>query len=168
MKAFQERIRVLFAEQEGMVVEALAALGYVPKQEGIVSIPAANAAAIAAALGVSVEQLAGDVSKLPAGKQAAAASPAAIVEAEEKLRGQILAVIEACALGGMEKMVAELVRSKASLDEAKTKILAAKADESGRTHIRSTVGATTVDGKSPLVADAEARAQAASGARKAG
>jgi signal peptide peptidase SppA len=143
------------------VAQALLELGYVPKPEqGSVILAAGAIPAIAAALGLTAEQLAGDLSKV----DYKAAQTAAIQKAQNDARTETLAYVnsihEICALGGQEKMAPALIKEGVKIEDARAKVLAAKAQGSDRTHILSTIGGVSADGPNILLADAKKRAAA--------
>lgn len=136
MKAFIEKIQALLAEQPEQAVAALAEIGYIPG-------PAAGAMA---------------PENLLESEAVKAKVAAAIEEAAKTLKAGVIAILEMCALAGMEKLAIGFIREGTGLEDARTKVLEAKAAEAGRTHIRSTVGALSTGEESPVVADAKARA----------
>ena len=143
MKAFLEKIQALFAEQPDQVASALAEAGYVPKP----------AAGTGTDTNLSPEALLES-------EPVKAKVSAAIAEAVKSTQAGIVAILELCTLADMEKLAIGFITAGTSLEDARTKIMAGKADAAGRTHIRSTVSALSTGEASPLVADAKARAEA--------
>lgn len=155
MKALLEKLRVTCADAPAeLMASAFAEMGFVPKtqSEGIL-MPSANMEAIAAALGVKADQLAGDLKGVDFN--------AIKAEAEKTIRAQTVSVLEVCALGGMEKMSIGLITSGASVEDARKQVLEAKAAESRQAVIKSTVTALGTGEVSPLITDAKARAEVA-------
>jgi len=135
MKEFQEKIQALFAEQPDRVVAALAELGYIPK-------PAAGTD-----LNLAPEAVTEKVK-------------AAVAEALTAMKANVIAILEVCTLADMNKLAIGFITAGTSLEDARTKILASKAEAAGRTRILSTVGPLSTGGVNPLVEDAKERAAA--------
>ena len=74
---------------------------------------------------------------------------------------RVCGILDLGKLGGMPDMAKGLIESKASVEEARTKILEAKAKQGSEERIFSTVNPTTLGDQSALVADAKKRAEAA-------
>ena len=144
MKAFVEKIQALFAEQPDQVAAALAEVGYVPK-------PAAGTGADSTLSPAALLEL----------EPVKAKVAAAVAEALATAKTNAIAILEVCALAGMEKLSVGFITAGTSLEEARTKVLAEKAQGAERTHIRSTVGALSTGETNELLADAKARAQTA-------
>jgi signal peptide peptidase SppA len=155
MKALLEKLRAAAIDAPTeMLASALAEMGFVPKAqtEGVL-IPSANLEAIAAAMGVKADQLAGDLKGVDFN--------AIKAEVEKTIRAQTVSVLEVCALGGMEKMSIGLITSGANVEDARKQVLEAKAAISKQAVIKSTVTALGTGEISPLITDAKARAEAA-------
>lgn len=162
------KLQALFAESPNKetVVQALAELGYTPKPEqGTVVVAAGLIPSLAAALGITAEQLAGDLTKVDFKAAQAAAIKAAGDAAKKETLAYVQSIHEICALGGMEKMAPALIAKEAKVEDARTEILAEKAKESGKTGIRSTIGGVSADGANLLV-EAAKKDAAAYAARK--
>jgi signal peptide peptidase SppA len=155
MKALVEKLRAACADAPAeLMASAFAEMGFVAKAQGegvLISVP--NIAAIAGALGLTPEQVSSDLKGVDLGAAKAAA--------EKAVRAQIVSVLEVCALGGQEKMGLGLVKDGTSLEDARTKIIEAKAAGSQQVTIKSTVTSLGTGEVSPLVADARQRAEAA-------
>ena len=78
--------------------------------------------------------------------------------AQEEVMAGVIGILEVCSVAGMEKMALELVRDKLTIEQAREKIINAKAAEAEKTQIRSTVGALSTGGVNPLIEDAKKRA----------
>lgn len=157
--SMKAKLQALFADApKETVASALAEMGYVPKLEGSIAISSAIVPALGAALGITPEQLAGDLTKI----DFKAAQAAAVAAAEAKAKTETLAWVneihEICALGGQEKMVLTLIKEGVKVEDARTKVLAAKSQAAVRTQILSTIGGTDAEGVNPLMADAKRRA----------
>jgi len=155
MKALLEKLRAAVADAPAdMLASALAEMGFVPKAQGEgLFVPSVNMEAIAAALGMKADQLAGDLKGVDLN--------AAKAEIEKTVRAQNVSVLELCALGGMEKMSIGLITSGASIEDARKQVMEEKAKVSGQQTIKSTVTALGTGEVSPLIEDAKARAKAA-------
>jgi hypothetical protein len=70
----------------------------------------------------------------------------------------VIGILEVSSVAGMEKMALELVRDKLTIEQARERIINAKAAEAEKTQIRSTVGALSTGGVNPLIEDAKKRA----------
>ncbi len=77
--------------------------------------------------------------------------------AQETMAG-VTGILEVCSVAGMEKMALGLVRDKLTIEQARERIINAKATEAEKTQIRSTVGALSTGGVNPLIEDAKKRA----------
>lgn len=160
------KLQALFDEapNKETIVLALAELGYVPKMEGAVILPAGVVPALAAALGIDAAQLGGDLTKIDFTKLGMSAVAAAVSAAESKTRKETLAHVqsihEICALGGMEKMFAGLIKAETKVEDARTQVLAAKAASAAGTQINSTIGGVGAEAPNLLLADAKKRAAA--------
>ena len=135
MKAFVEQIKALFAEKPDMVTLAMAELGYVLKPVE----------------GAGQAEAAAEIERIKA---------EARTGTEKEVVARVTDILEVCALAGMEKLAIGFIKAGTSLEESRTKVLAEKAAEAGRTHIRSTVGALSTGEVNPLLADAKERADA--------
>jgi capsid assembly protease len=152
------KLQALFTEApKETVAQALAELGYVPKMEGVI-IPSAHIPALAAGLGITVEQISGDLSKIDFKAANAAAIQAAGDNAKKETLAYVQGINEICALGGQEKMAASLIKAEVKIEDARAKILTAKANGTQRTQILSTTGGMSADAPNPLLADAKKRA----------
>jgi signal peptide peptidase SppA len=78
--------------------------------------------------------------------------------AQEEVMAGVIGILEVCSVAGMEKMALELVRDKLTIEQARERIINAKAAEAEKTQIRSTVGALSTGGVNPLIEDAKKRA----------
>ena len=148
------KLEALFAESPNKeaVVQALAELGYAPKlEQGTIVVTSGLVPSLAAALGITAEQLAGDLSKVDFKAAQAAAIKAAGDMARKETLAYVQSIHDICALGGMEKMAPALIAKEAKIEDARTEILAEKAKESQKTGIRSTIGGVGADGANPLV-----------------
>jgi signal peptide peptidase SppA len=67
-------------------------------------------------------------------------------------------ILELCALAGMETMAAGLIEKGATVEEARKEIQEARAAESEKSRIRSTVSGTSTGEPNPLMEDAKKRA----------
>jgi signal peptide peptidase SppA len=76
-------------------------------------------------------------------------------EIEEEVRAWVTSILETCSIAKMEKMAIDLIKSEVSLEEARKKIVNAKAAEAERTQIRSTVGALSTGAVNPLIENAK-------------
>ena len=87
---------------------------------------------------------------------------AIIAEATEKGRqeatARVMGILDLCKLAGMPEMAVSLIKDNATVEEARKKIIDAKADESGKDEIISTIGALTTGEVNPILADAQKRA----------
>ncbi|HET56897.1 MAG TPA: S49 family peptidase [Deltaproteobacteria bacterium] len=85
-------------------------------------------------------------------------------EAREDGRKEALSyyreVMEICSLAGMNDMALTLIEQNVSTEDARKKVIAAKAGRDGKDEIRSTVGALTTGEVNPLIANAKRRAEA--------
>ena len=164
--SMKAKLQALFDEapNKETIVLALAELGYVPKMEGAVILPAGVVPALAAALGIDAAQLGGDLTKIDFTKLGMSAVAAAVSAAESKTRKETLAHVqsihEICALGGMEKMFAGLIKAETKVEDARTQVLAAKAASAAGTQINSTIGGVGAEAPNLLLADAKKRAAA--------
>ena len=147
------KLQALFAESPNKeaLVQALAELGYAPKPEqGSITLAAEVIPSITAALGITVDQLAG-VSKI----DFKAAQTAAIQAAGDAARKETLAYVQSihdvCALGGKIEMAPALIAKEAKVEDARKEVLEAKAKDSNRTQIHSTIGGVGADSANPLV-----------------
>jgi signal peptide peptidase SppA len=121
--------------------------------------------------GFSGEEIKGELAELGYVPQASHASQSDQVEdtpppdteqVTEEARQQAVSdtreIVEICALAGMPQMALSLIDSGATAEEARKKVLEAKADDAGD-EIISTVGAISTGETNPLVADARRRAE---------
>lgn len=76
---------------------------------------------------------------------------------EEALAG-VIGILEVCSAAGMEKIAIECIKDKLTLEQAREKIIDAKATAAEKTQIRSTVGALSTGDVNPLIEDAKKRA----------
>jgi len=163
MKTIADELRAIMeGKPTEEITSAMAELGYVPqaRAEGIISVTKANMEAMAEAMGITVEQLStglqnADFAAIKEGLKVDAA------QIEKNVTARITSILEICSLGGMEKMALDLVTSGVSVEEARTKVMEAKANKSKQTGIRSSVTSLGTGEVSPLVEDARQRAQAA-------
>jgi signal peptide peptidase SppA len=85
-------------------------------------------------------------------------------EATEQGRTEVMdrvtGILDLCKLAGMPDMAAPLIKDGATVEEARKKIIDAKADESGKNEIISTVGALSTGEENPLLENAQKRADA--------
>lgn len=85
-------------------------------------------------------------------------------EAREEGRKEALSyyqeVMEVCSLAGMNDMALTLIEQNVTTEDARKKVIAAKASREGKDEIVSTVGALTTGEVSPLIANAKRRAEA--------
>lgn len=143
------------------VVQAMAEIGYAPKLEaGAVVLSAPHAAAVAAALGIAPEHLAGDLAKADLTAAKKAAVEAGRFEARKEALAYVDSIHEICALAGQEKMAMGLIKAETKIEDARAKVLAEKAKAAGNAQILSTIGATGGDAPNVLLADAKKRAAA--------
>lgn len=153
------KLQALFAESKEAVETALADLGYVPKlEQGAVVLASGIIPSLAASLGITAEQLAGDLTKVDFKAAQAASIQAAGDQSKKETLAYVQSIHEICALGGMEKMAPALIAKETKAEDARTEILAEKAKGSERTQIRSTVSGTSTGEVNPLLADAKQRA----------
>ena len=159
MKALLEKLRAALIDAPAeTVAQAMAELGFVPKQQaGVVSIPQANLDAIAAGLGVKAEQLAGDAKSI----DFAVLKTAMKEDAAKDITARITQIMEMCTLAGAEKQALGYITSNAAIEDIRKQIVEGKAASDARAGIRSTVSATSTGEVNPLIADAQKRAQAA-------
>ncbi len=68
-------------------------------------------------------------------------------------------VAQICQLAGTPEMAADLMKAETPIEEVRKKVVAAKADQSSKVEIASTVSATSVAEPDVLLADAQRRAQ---------
>jgi len=156
------KLQALFTEGQEAVVQALGELGYVAKPEqGAIVLPAASIPVVAAALGLTTEQLAGDLSKVDFKASQEQVIQATRDQTKKETLAYVESIHEVCSLGGQETMAIGLIKSQTKLEDARAKVLAAKAGEAGRTQIRSTIGGMSADGVNPLLEDAKKRSVAA-------
>jgi signal peptide peptidase SppA len=118
-----------------------------------------------------VQAIFGTLGYVPKPAEGAAATPPDLEKVRAETKASTLhavqSILDICALGGMDmKMASSLITEGATPDEARTKVLEAKAAAAGRTHIRSTVGALSTGEVNPLLAEAQKRADAAAQKRK--
>jgi len=163
MKTIADELRTIMEGKPAEeITAAMAELGYVPKAqaEGVISIAKANLEAMAEVMGITVGQLSTDLQNadFAAIKEGLKVDAAQI---EKEVTARVTSILEICSLGGMEKMALDLVTSGVSVEEARTKVMEAKADKSKQTGIRSSVTSLGTGEVSPLVEDARRRAQAA-------
>ena len=144
------------------VAAALAEMGYVPKMEGGIALPAGMIPALAAALGIDAVQLGGDLTKIDFTKLGAATVASAVSAAEARVKTETLAYVngihDICALAGQEKMAPAMIQKGTTVEAARTEVMAAKAAGTERTQIRSTVSGLSTGEVNPVVADAKKRA----------
>ena len=110
--------------------------------------------------GITVEQFSNDLNNA----DYAAIREGMKVNADEirkEVTARVKSILEICSLASMEKMALNLVTSGVSVEEARTKVMEAKANISKKTAIRSSVTSLGTGEVSPLVEDARQRAQAA-------
>jgi signal peptide peptidase SppA len=69
-------------------------------------------------------------------------------------------VTEICSLAGMDGMALTLIEQNVSVEDARKKVIAAKASRDGKDEIRSTVGALSTGEVNPLIANAKKRSEA--------
>lgn len=74
-------------------------------------------------------------------------------------RDEILLVLQACSLAGMEKQALLFIQQKMSIDDVRSIILENKAKQARETQIRSSISALNTEGMSPLIADALKRTE---------
>lgn len=163
MKTTADELRAIMEGKPAEeITAAMAELGYVPQTqaEGVISVAKTNLEAMAEVMGITVEQLStglqnADFAAIKEGLKVDAA------QIEKEVTARVTSILEICSLGGMEKMALDLVTSGVSVEEARTKVMEAKADNSKKTAIRSSVTSLGTGEVSPLVEDARQRAQAA-------
>lgn len=107
----------------------LAELGYIPRPDE------------SAQPDVDVEQITADATE--AGRK----------EAMDRVTG----IMDLCKLAGMPEMASDLIKEGVSVEDARKKVLDAKAADSGKDEIISTVSGTSTGEINPLMADAEKR-----------
>lgn len=122
--------------------------------EELLTLPEVDAAAILKELGYA---------PAGAGTESADTDPETIMaegvdagrkEALERVKG----ILDLCKLAGMPRMAAELILSDLTVDQARERILKARAEEGDDREIISTVSGLSDGGVNPLLADAEKRA----------
>lgn len=122
--------------------------------EGLITTPGLDAEAALEELGF-VAKPSGEPE--PAVDLEAARKEAAETAAAEAL-GRVRGILDLCALAGMPEMAATLIREDLSVEDARKRILEARAEESSRQEIVSTVSALSTGEVNPLLADARRRA----------
>jgi signal peptide peptidase SppA len=132
-----ERIKALFASAPAEEIKpGLAEAGYISKEESDKLI-----------------------------QEAKTVSETTIEEAKAATRKEVLAwvagIFDICSVAGMEKMATGLITEGITLEQARERIVNAKALEAEKTQIRSTVGAVSTGAVNPLIEDAKKRAEAA-------
>lgn len=78
----------------------------------------------------------------------------------EKTTNEAVEIVQICQLVGMSKMAPVLLKENVSVDDARRKVLAARADQSSQVEITSTVSATSTGAPDALLTDAKRRAEA--------
>ena len=167
MEKFLEQLRAMTkdlpAEQTALFVQALSALGYVPKADATQidrsAIVAEAMGLLAKGLGIKPEMLAGDISKV----DYAAILTGMKKDTDTEVMARVTGILEMCAQEKKESMALGLIKSGESIDDAKKKVLEAKVADSNQQHTRSTVGALGTGEVSPLILDAQKRAESAKG-----
>jgi hypothetical protein len=114
-------------------------------------------AAFATGLGIKPEMLAGDIGKV----DYAAIKSGMKKESETEITARVTGILETCSLGGKMNMAVELITSGASVEDARTKVIEAKAAGANRMHIRSSVNPMNDGEVNPLLEDAHKRAATA-------
>jgi signal peptide peptidase SppA len=69
-------------------------------------------------------------------------------------------VMEICSLAGMDDMALTLIEQNVTAEDARKKVIAAKASRGGKDEIKSTVGALSTGEVNPLIANAKKRSAA--------
>lgn len=164
MEGFLEKLRAMTkdlpAEQMALFVQALSALGYVPKTDAAqpdrTAIIAEAVGALASGLKIKPELLAGDLSKVDYGPIIAGIKK----EATDEVIARVKGILEVCALGKKENLAFGLISSNATIEDARKKVLEAKQTDSNQHQIQSSVGALGTGEVSPLILDAQKRAKA--------
>lgn len=167
MEKILEQLRALTKDLPADQMEsAMAELGFVPKAQGnppdLAAVKAEVMAELAAGLGIKPEMLAGDLKSV----DFAAIKTGMKKETEMEIAARVTGILETCSLAGMEKMAAELITSGVSVEDARIKVVEAKAAGGTRTHIRSTVNVLADGDVNPLLEDAHKRADAAAKNKK--
>jgi len=137
-KEIKTRFETLLTNESENAQEVLAELGYVPA-------PAENPQDTE----INVEEITNQAAE--AGRNEALA--------------RVTGIIDLCSLAGMPQMASSLIKENVSVEDARKKILAAKAEMSGKDEIVSTVGPLNTGELNPMVADAQRRAEAAKNRR---
>ena len=75
----------------------------------------------------------------------------------QEATARVMGILDLCKLAGMPEMAVSLIKDNATVEEARKKIIDAKADESGKDEIFSTIGALTTGEENPILADAQKR-----------
>jgi len=154
LKELLDALRALGKDIPAELITALSEMGFVPKAGGEgIFMSVANIEAIAAAIGLKKEQLTGDLKGVDFG--------AYKKEIEDAARAHAKGILEICTLGGKLNMAMDLISSNTSIDDARKKVIDAKAKDSQTQQVISTVTALGNGEVSPLVADARKRAETA-------
>lgn len=157
--AMKTRLQALNTESPTNFAAAMGELGYVTRPEpGVITLDAKSAPLIATALGITPEQLTGDLSKIDFAALKVQIVQAAQKEEEARVFAYVKDIHDLCVATKAENMMMEFVTKRTPIEDARTTIQNARAAAAGNTQIRSTVGPTTTGAVNPLVADARKRA----------
>lgn len=160
LQALIEALRAYGKDIPAELITALAAMGFVPKAEGAPIDLAAETTkimtALATGLGIKPEMLSGDLSKV----DYAAIKSGMKKEAETEVTARVNGILDICVLGGKMEMAMGLITGGVSIEDARAKVMAAKVNDSQQPGIRSSVSALGTGEVSPLILDAQKRAEA--------
>lgn len=78
--------------------------------------------------------------------------------AAQETMARVTNILDVCSVAGMDNLAAGYIRDNITLEQARERIINAKAAEAEKTQIRSTVGALSTGDVNPLIEDAKKRA----------